>query len=61
MKVEVQLKREFGRERFYPLSDDAKIMCEIFNATTLTKGQLKKLRDRGHEVAVQIEQYSLED
>lgn len=58
-ELEVLVKKVYGNERFYPVSEDAKMICELMRVTTLTKDQLKYCRDGGWKVAVKTEEYSL--
>lgn len=58
--VEVILKRIYGRERFYPCSSDAKLLCTLLESNTLTKEQLKLCKDNGWSVVVKSEEYKLD-
>ncbi len=58
--VEVLMKKVYGNERFYPCSEDAKIICHLLSATTLTRTQLKYCRDSGWHVSIKTEEYSLD-
>lgn len=53
--IQVLLKRAYGKERYYPLSDDAKIICSLMNRCSLTQEQLQFCVDNGWKVTVHQE------
>jgi hypothetical protein len=58
-ELEVLVKKVYGNERFYPVSNDAKMVCELMKTTTLTRDQLRFCKDGGWRVTVKSEEYSL--
>lgn len=59
--IEVLLKRKYGNERFYPISEDAKVLCALLKSVTLTKKKLKIMKDSGWEVVIKMEEYNLDE
>lgn len=57
-KIDVLLRRVYGNERFYPISEDAKVVTNLMQVQTLTKDQLKFCKDSGWQVSVKTEEYS---
>ena len=60
MNLEVLLNNWWGRELFEPISDDAKILCQLLKRKTLTKDQLKMCKDAGWMVTVKMNEYKLD-
>lgn len=60
MEIEVRIKRSYGNELFYPVNDDAKLLCELIGTTTITKDKLKKIREHGWDVKIKQEEYQLD-
>lgn len=60
MEIEVKLKRLYGKDRFYPESNDAKLLCKILDRPTITKEELKLAKEGGWSVLVKVEEYQLE-
>lgn len=58
--IEVLLKKIYGREKFYPSNDNAQTLCDLLHSITLTKDQLKYLKDRGWKIIIKTEEYKLE-
>jgi hypothetical protein len=59
--IEVLLRRVYGNERFYPASQDAKVLCDLLKAHTLTKEQLKLCKESGWGVVIKTEEYNLDE
>jgi hypothetical protein len=59
--IEVALRHGYGNERFYPINEDAKLLCNLLNSVTLTKKQIKLCRDGGWKTVIQLEDYNLDD
>ncbi len=57
MEIEVRVKKVYGHERFYPINEDSKIICELMNTKTFTKDQLIFCKDSGWSVSVKTEEY----
>ena len=60
MKIVVSLKRKWGKELFYPLSEDAIFLSKVTGRPTLLKYQLKLFADRGWIVEIQQEPIDVE-
>lgn len=58
--IEVLLKRIYGVERFYPISDDAKTLCALLESQTLTKEKLRIIKDAGWQLVIKTEEYVLD-
>lgn len=61
MNIVVSFKKIYGKELFYPVSDDAKFLTRITGRPTLLKHQLKECLDFGWNVSLVHEAISLED
>lgn len=59
-EIEVMVKKVYGTERFYPASDDAKVVCGLMKVQTFTKEQLKFCKDSGWKITVRTEEYKLD-
>ncbi len=57
MKIEIIRKFAYGRERFYPISDDAKFMTEVIGRPSLTRRQLNLFKKRQWEIVLKIPQH----
>lgn len=61
MKIVVSLKKNWGKQLFYPVSDDAKLLTKITGRPTLLKHQLKLCLLAGWEVSISQEIINIED
>jgi hypothetical protein len=52
MYIQVQYKRVWGKERFYPISNDAKFLASVIGKPTILKWQLKICFENGHKVDI---------
>lgn len=59
MNIVVSFKAKYGKDLFYPQSDDAVFLAEFSGRPTLLKSQLKMALDRGWNVSVVQEQFDL--
>ena len=53
MKIIVMYKRKWGKDLFYPVSEDAKFICEFTGRPTILKRQLQLCIKRGYEVIIE--------
>ncbi len=51
--VKVRIIQEVGRERFYPASKEAELVCKLVRAKTLTRDQLTLLVSLGLKVEIE--------
>jgi hypothetical protein len=58
--LEVLVKKVYGNERFYPASEDSKLICKLMKVTTFTKQQLRMCQNSGWRVMIKTEEYDLE-
>lgn len=61
MNIVVCLKRVWGKELFYPVSDDAKFITQLTERPTILDHQLKLCLDKGWKVEAQTEQLNISD
>ncbi len=61
MKIDVLVKHQYGKTNFYPLSEDAKILCKLTGKPTLTKSQLVICLNVGWSVSIETTKYTLEE
>lgn len=61
MNIVVSFKAKYGKDLFYPESDDALFLAQFSGRPTLLKQQLKMAVARGWKVSVVQEQFNLED
>lgn len=59
MNIVVSFKEKYGKELFYPESDDAVFLAQFSGRPTLLKHQLKMAVERGWSVNVVQEQFDL--
>jgi len=57
MKIEIVRKVAYGMERFYPLNNDAKFLTEIVGRPSLTRRQLKLIKEWGWEIVLKTPEY----
>jgi len=48
--IVIDTKEVYGRELNYPLSDNAKIICQMLNVKTLSNFHIRKLESLGYQV-----------
>lgn len=53
MKIVVSYKKIYGKELFYPVSDDARFIAELTGRPTILKRQLNLFIKRGWEVVIE--------
>ncbi len=61
MKIEVSLEKGYGRDRFYPENEDAKLICKLVNQKVLTKEQMRIIKEGGWDFEIKLKQYNLDD
>ncbi len=61
MNIVVSFKAKWGKELFYPESDDAKFLTEFTGRPTLLKHQLKLALQKGWQVKVVQKQFNLQE
>lgn len=61
MNIVVCLKRVWGKDLFYPISEDAQFITEFTGRPTILKNQLKLCKDRGWNVSIIQNTINLED
>lgn len=59
MKLLLYAKDVYGKTRYYPINETAKIICKLMKKKTLTKDQLKLCDEGGWNVDVQYPEFSL--
>lgn len=59
MNIVVSFKAKYGKDLFYPESDDAVFLAKFTGRPTLLKHQLKMALERGWNVSVVQEQFNL--
>ena len=50
--IGVTYRSAYGHRRFYPKSDDAKILCELLGSKTLTERELRICKEGGWDVEI---------
>lgn len=61
MIIEVEVKQRYGKPRFYPISDQAKLLTDLIGKPTLTTEHLAKCKAAGYEINIRAPSYTLED
>lgn len=61
MNIVVSVKTKWGKELFYPESEDARILTKFTGRPTLLKHQLRLALDMGWNVAVIHPKFNLEE
>ena len=61
MNIVVSFKKIYGKELFYPVSDDAKLLTRITGRPTLLKHQLRECLEAGWTVSLVQETLNLND
>lgn len=61
MEIIVSFKKIWGKELFYPVSDDAKLIARITGRPTLLKEQLRICKEAGWTVTLIQEALNLEE
>lgn len=61
MNIVVSLREKWGKDLFYPESEDAVFLTKFTGRPTLLKHQLKMALERGWTVKVQQKQFNLDE
>ena len=61
MNIVVSFKKIWGKELFYPISDDAFFITKLTGRPTILKKQLRLCREAGWTVSIEHKQISLEE
>ncbi len=59
MIIEVEVQQKYGKPRFYPISDDAKILTKLLDRPTLTADHLDLCQEHGWSVEIKAPKYDL--
>ena len=57
--IEVVYRKVYGNRRFYPKSQDAKLICTLLGSKTLTEKDLRACKEGGWEVQIIEPKYVL--
>ena len=52
MIIEVLYQPRYGKNLFYPVSNDAKTLCELTRTVTLTMAQLATCKKAGWDISI---------
>jgi len=61
MIIAVEPEKIFGKERFYPVSDEAKTLCKMLKKPTLTLEHLQICEEAGWKVEIVVPKFTLQD
>jgi hypothetical protein len=61
MDIIVESRSVWGKQRYYPISPDAKTLCSLHNKPTLTAHQLNICKKAGWNVSVKSQVVAIED
>ncbi len=61
MNIVVSFKKIYGKELFYPVSDDAKFLAKLTGRPTLLKFQLKLCKDAGWGVLLEQKTINIDE
>ena len=50
MKIQVQVRNVFGNDLIYPMCIKAKKFCMLTGANTLTRDNIKLIRELGYDI-----------
>jgi hypothetical protein len=59
-KIIIQPKHIYGSYYFYPISDFAKLLCELIKRPTLTRDQLKACAEFGIKIDLKSRDYEFD-
>lgn len=59
MNLEVLYRKEFGKDRFYSLCDNSKLILSLMGRASFTLDQLKEMRAHGWDITVKREEIDL--
>jgi len=52
--VTIEVKQQYGKELAYPVDDNAKSFCQLAGTKTLSRDQLRKIKDLGFDVQIKM-------
>ena len=61
MNIVVSFRAKWGKDLFYPESDDAKFLATFSGRPTILKRQLKMAIERGWKVKILEKQFNLDE
>ena len=61
MKIEVQHKANYGKDIFYPLSDDAKFLSKVIGKKGFVLRHLSLFKEHGWNVVITVIPKTLDD
>ena len=59
MDLEFEHKKNYGRDRFYPMNEEATFIVELMNVTSLSLDNLKKMKQHGWNVKIIYQPFDL--
>jgi hypothetical protein len=60
-EIQILVRDVYGKRKFYPLCDKAKVFASIAGTTTLTEETLAKIDDLGYTIMVVHQQIKIQD
>jgi len=61
MNIEIEFKKIWGKELFYPVSEDAIFITKLTGRPTLTKSQIRLCLEAGWNVSVKENKKKIQD
>jgi hypothetical protein len=61
MHIQVLAKKHYGREVFEPISEDAKLLCNIAECKNLARWQLKLCKEAGYIPVVEYPKFNVDE
>lgn len=61
MKIIVSFKKVWGKELFYPISSDAKLLAKMIGRPSFVKSQIKLFLEAKWDVKVEQEPFNLHE
>lgn len=61
LEIQILVRDVYGKRKFYPLCDKAKVFASIAGTTTLTEETLAKIDDLGYTIMVVHQQIKIQD
>ena len=58
-EITVVIKNVYGQEKIYPYCDDAMTFCKLLGQTTLTRQNIKYIKDLGYTLTLAQEEIKL--
>jgi hypothetical protein len=59
IKLHFQTRTQYGKQRFYPMNEEARFILELMEVKSVSLDYLKRMKDHGWEIEIEQEKIEI--